>query len=158
MDYILVSLIVCLLLLATVVVHYSVLRRLTRLLNRSVSRPSVIVGIVMVLFLTHSVEIMLYAIFFYFTKHFSFLGSIAGIENVDFFSSVYLSLLSYSSLGFSDLSPLGYLRIIAGFEALNGLVLITWSASFTFLAMGKLWDCDYCQVSDHNKNADDLTA
>jgi hypothetical protein len=36
--------------------------------------------------------------------------------------------------------PSGTVRLIAGLEALNGLVLIGWSASFTYLTMEKVWD------------------
>jgi hypothetical protein len=32
------------------------------------------------------------------------------------------------------------LRIIAGVESLNGLVLIGWSASFTYLSMEQFWE------------------
>jgi hypothetical protein len=31
------------------------------------------------------------------------------------------------------------LRLLAGAEALNGLVLIGWSASFTYIAMERFW-------------------
>ena len=31
------------------------------------------------------------------------------------------------------------LRILVGTESLNGLILITWSASFTYLSMEKFW-------------------
>jgi hypothetical protein len=33
-------------------------------------------------------------------------------------------------------------RFLAGMEALSGFVLITWSASFTFLEMQRYWDRD----------------
>jgi hypothetical protein len=32
------------------------------------------------------------------------------------------------------------MRIVAGIESLNGLVLIGWSASFTYLTMERFWD------------------
>jgi hypothetical protein len=31
------------------------------------------------------------------------------------------------------------MRLAAGIESLTGLVLITWTASFTFLSMQKFW-------------------
>ena len=31
------------------------------------------------------------------------------------------------------------MRLLTGIEALNGLVLIGWSASFTYLAMEEFW-------------------
>jgi len=35
--------------------------------------------------------------------------------------------------------PIANVRLIAGVEALTGLMLIGWSASFTYLAMEKFW-------------------
>ncbi len=42
-------------------------------------------------------------------------------------------------LGIGDVSPSEHLRIISGLEGLNGLVLIGWSTSFTFLTMRRFW-------------------
>lgn len=43
------------------------------------------------------------------------------------------------SLGLGDMFPSGHLRLISAIEALNGLILIGWSTSFTFLAMRRYW-------------------
>jgi hypothetical protein len=45
----------------------------------------------------------------------------------------------HSTLGIGDLHPSGVMRLIAGVESLDGLVLIGWSASFTYLAMEEYW-------------------
>ena len=42
-------------------------------------------------------------------------------------------------MGFGDLTPTGPLRMLAGVEALNGLLLIGCSASYTYLAMERFW-------------------
>jgi len=47
---------------------------------------------------------------------------------------------TYTTIGLGDTYPLGPLRLITGIEALNGLLLIGWSASFTYLAMQKFWN------------------
>jgi hypothetical protein len=46
---------------------------------------------------------------------------------------------SYTTLGVGDVYPKGLLRILVGVEALNGFLLITWSASFTYLMMQRYW-------------------
>ena len=46
----------------------------------------------------------------------------------------------FTTLGFGDLNPLGALRIIASLKSLTGLVLIGWSASFTYLSMQEFWE------------------
>jgi uncharacterized membrane protein len=38
--------------------------------------------------------------------------------------------------------PVGAIRILAGVEALTGLVLVAWSASFAFLQMQRHWKQD----------------
>lgn len=40
---------------------------------------------------------------------------------------------TYSALGYGDLFPLGYLRLIASVSPLNGSLLLAWSGSFLFL-------------------------
>ena len=44
-----------------------------------------------------------------------------------------------TSLGFGDVVPTENQRVIAAVEAFTGLVLITWTASFAFLAVQRLW-------------------
>jgi hypothetical protein len=66
-------------------------------------------------------------------------GSLAGhLEGgtLDFF---YFSIATYTTLGIGDLHPSGAMRLVAGIESLNGLVLIGWSASFTYLTMEEFW-------------------
>lgn len=55
---------------------------------------------------------------------------------------VYYSSVVYTTLGLGDLIPAGAIRFMTGVEALSGFVLITWSASFTFLEMQKFWKND----------------
>ena len=67
------------------------------------------------------------------------LGGFAG-GFVDSFSSfLYFSAETYTSLGLGDISPVGDIRLLAGLESLNGLVMISWTASFTYLEMRKYW-------------------
>jgi|TARA_B110000263_G_scaffold166678_1_gene145111 hypothetical protein len=52
---------------------------------------------------------------------------------------VYFFFTNYTALGYGDIEPLGNIRFLAGLEALTGLSLITWSASFMFIEMKKIW-------------------
>jgi hypothetical protein len=45
----------------------------------------------------------------------------------------------YTSLGFGDIQPIAHVRLIAGVEALVGLLMIGWSASFTYISMERFW-------------------
>ena len=54
----------------------------------------------------------------------------------------YYSFVTYTTLGFGDIIPVGDIRFLTGLESLTGLVLITWTASFMFFEMQKYWTED----------------
>lgn len=56
-----------------------------------------------------------------------------------FVDHFYFSIAAYTTLGLGDIVPHGAIRMVTGIEALAGLVLVTWSASFTYLMMERLW-------------------
>ncbi len=86
--------------------------------------------------LAHAVEALLFA-FGIQALVGSGIGAVAGAET--FSEVVYFSFSTYSSLGYGDLVPLGPIRILAGLEAVTGLVLIAWTASFTYYEMQRYW-------------------
>ncbi len=122
-------------------VHYEVLLGSTRLLP-SISpqrRPRVLFLILFVLF-AHAAEIWLFAVGYYVLAHFPAFGVINGdYDHASLLEYAYFSGMVYSTVGFGDLVPSGPIRFMAGMEALTGLVMITWSASFTFLEMQRDW-------------------
>lgn len=89
----------------------------------------------------HIIEIWCYALAYWgLVTQFPGAGFVHGEHAQDtLFDVVYLSATVYSTVGFGDLAPVGPIRIIAGMESLTGLLLIAWSASFTFLEMSRLW-------------------
>jgi hypothetical protein len=57
------------------------------------------------------------------------------------FESFYHSAVTYTSLG--GTTPVSApLRLLTAVEALTGLILITWTASFLFLVMQRSWEKD----------------
>jgi hypothetical protein len=52
---------------------------------------------------------------------------------------IYLSAISYTTVGFGDVAPVGPIRLLVATEAITGFVLIAWSASFTYLEMERFW-------------------
>ena len=52
---------------------------------------------------------------------------------------MYFSGIVYSTVGFGDLAPVGPVRLMAVLESVTGLVMIAWSASFTFIHMQRDW-------------------
>jgi hypothetical protein len=66
-------------------------------------------------------------------------GNFDGNFGGSLYDCVYFSFTTYTTLGFGDIQPHGELRFLAGLEALTGLVLITWTASFLYLEMTRYW-------------------
>ncbi|MAT95414.1 MAG: transporter [Halioglobus sp.] len=107
--------------------------------------------IVLALFCAHVLEIALYALGYAGLVEYLGLGSFNGASIEDPMAYLYYSGVMFTSLGLGDVYPEGHIRFVTALEALNGLLLITWSASFTFLAMGRLWPevcCDDRRVVD----------
>lgn len=126
---------------AAVLIHYEVLYLLTRLIPRLTfikPRYRVVMGICGTI-CAHVIEIWLFAFGYYFVIHYGSLGRLQGNFQGSLMDCIYFSLTNYTSLGFGDIEPIGELRFMAGFEALTGLVLIAWTASFMFFEMQRLW-------------------
>jgi hypothetical protein len=47
--------------------------------------------------------------------------------------------MTFTTVGFGDLAPIGPIRFLSGTEAITGLVLIGWTVSFTYLEMAHFW-------------------
>ncbi len=126
---------------ATVLLHYEGLAAMSaRLARRSTQRRrKVLYAITAILFL-HIVEIWIFGLTCWLLLLWPACGHIAGSANVHLFDAVYLSAVTYSTVGFGDLAPVGVVRFLIGTESLVGFVLITWSASFTYLEMAHFWD------------------
>lgn len=87
----------------------------------------------------HVVEIWLFGTAIWLLLLWPATGSLYGPDAMDFFECVYLSAVTFSTVGFGDIAPVGPIRFLSATEALTGFVLITWSASFTYLEMERFW-------------------
>ncbi|MEQ1800937.1 MAG: ion channel [Gammaproteobacteria bacterium] len=126
---------------AAVLVHYEGLNLLSLWLSKRREqhpRRKVLYGIFGVLTL-HIVEIWIFGVAIWLTLMFPSTGSVSGSAATTLLDAVYLSAITYTTVGFGDLAPVGPIRFIGGTMALTGFVLITWSASFTFLEMERYW-------------------
>lgn len=101
-------------------------------------RPRIML-VVIAIFAGHTITIFLYATAYWILAIRLKVGGFAGVPVTDFLDCLYFSAVTYTSLGFGDHYPISDIRMISGFEALNGLLLIGWSASFTYLTMLRLW-------------------
>ncbi len=124
----------------TILVHYEVLRVTSNhLADLPIAPRARIIVVVGAAFIAHTIEVWLYGGgYWLLVLQLGFAG-FGGQAVTGFEDCLYFSAVTYTSLGFGDLYPVEHVRLIAGVESLNGLVLIGWSASFTYLAMQRYW-------------------
>jgi Ion channel len=125
---------------ATVLLHYELLQFAAGLPNRLTSpKRSRVLIVLAVVLAAHVLEAGLYALAYYLMQTHLGLGALNGHLEGGTLDYFYFSIATYTTLGMGDLHPVGVLRLVAGIESLNGLVLIGWSASFTYLTMEEFW-------------------
>lgn len=121
-------------------IHFEVLSHCGRYLPIvSPQRRRRVIVLIMVILLTHIIEMWLFAIGYYVLVGLGATGSLTGMSMSTFPDYVYYSAMVYTTVGFGDIVPVGPIRFLTGVEALTGLVMITWSASFTYLEMQRDW-------------------
>lgn len=124
----------------TVLVHYESLRLITDKLVPRLHIPprQEMVFVIFGVFLAHTLEVWLFALC-YALLVINGIGHFAGVMQGSVIDYMYFSVVSYTSLGIGDVYPMGGLRLLTGVEALCGLLMIGWSASYTYLCMERLW-------------------
>ena len=136
-----VLLLTALTILACVGIHWEGLVLTCRLVDRidPPHRVRIAASIIGAL-IAHLIEIAVFAVALEFAVA-------AGVGTLDppqqgFEDYIYFSATVYSSLGFGEIIPHGPLRQLVGVEALTGLVLIAWTASFSYMEMEQFWGED----------------
>ncbi|MBW2715424.1 MAG: two pore domain potassium channel family protein [Deltaproteobacteria bacterium] len=140
--YVLIGAIVTAVLVILVVgVHYEMLSLISNGVRRLKLNDRLRVGVAVLAALgAHFIEVILFAIGW----KILILADVAhlSIEDPTFVEILYFSASTYTSLGYGDIVPIGISGLLAGSEALTGLVLIAWTASFTYFEMHAFWDHD----------------
>lgn len=123
-----------------VMIHFEALNTLSGLIPKLnvKHRFRVLFGVFGALF-AHIIEIWLFAFAYFFKIRSGYFGTLEGDFNNSLMDCSYYSFTTYTSLGIGDIEPRGDIRFLTGLEALTGLLLIAWTASFMFLEMQKLW-------------------
>ncbi len=133
----------------TIAFHYEVLHVLSVRIERlSQNQRRRIVLAVLILFLAHVVEIWLFAGGHYVAVEWLSLGELKGEFSGAIREYAYFSVITYTTVGYGDITPTGELRAIAGLESLTGLMMIAWSAAFTVFRLERRWSSDTENRSD----------
>jgi hypothetical protein len=122
-----------------VAVHYEFLYAATWLMPKlqMLVRLRIVFGVCMAL-LAHTVEVWIFAVAYYFMIRHG-LGTLEGSFDGSLMDCVYFSFTTFSTLGFGDIQPVGDIRYLTGLSSMTGMVLVSWTASFLFFEMQRLW-------------------
>lgn len=98
-----------------------------RTLHYALSTLSVSVIFLMIL---HFAEITIWAIVFM---------VIPDIQQLSTFEeAIYFSLITFTTVGYGDITLGSHWRIMSGFEAMNGIILFGWSSAILFAIVQKI--------------------
>jgi hypothetical protein len=126
---------------ACVLLHYEAFSLLQKGLSRlaaHVHRRRLLI-LMFALLALHIAEVWLFGIGYSLLVGEQGASRLLGWQSGGLLEFVYFSAVVYTTLGLGDLIPQGAIRFMTGTESLTGFLLITWSASFTFLEMERLW-------------------
>lgn len=124
----------------TILIHFEAILLLNKWREAEIAQPRVRVVLgVFFLFVAHSIEIWLFALAMYISKNHLELGGLEGAFNETWADYLYISVVTYGSVGYGDIHPTGFIRTICGFEALTGIMMMAWSASYTVFRLQDHW-------------------
>ncbi|NCF23906.1 MAG: two pore domain potassium channel family protein [Gammaproteobacteria bacterium] len=64
-------------------------------------------------------------------------------ELPDFETSVYFSFVTFTTLGYGDITLSEGYRLLSGIQALNGILLVGWSTALMFAVVQKTWQSSH---------------
>ncbi len=91
----------------------------------------ILIRTVLVLIALHAVEIMLWAG--------SYILLLPAGELASFEQAVYFSIVTFTTLGYGDITLSEGWRMLSGIEALNGILLIGWTTAMLFAVVQHMW-------------------
>ena len=91
----------------------------------------VLVNTAVVVFVLHTVEIVIWAL--------AYLALVPTSELASFEEAVYFSFVTFTTLGYGDISLTESYRLLSGVEALNGIILVGWTTAMIFSVVQQIW-------------------
>jgi hypothetical protein len=87
-----------------------------------------LIGIAWRLVAAHLLEVLCWAGYYWWIHAFP-----------DFETSVYFSIVTYTTIGYGDVVPPVWMRVTAGIEGLTGILMCGWSTGFFFATVARLF-------------------
>lgn len=90
-----------------------------------------LIGTVIVLLVLHTLQIIIWA--------YAYLTILPAGELGTFEEAVYFSFVTFTTLGYGDITLSEGWRLLSGIQALNGIMLVGWSTAMLFAVVQKSW-------------------
>ncbi len=91
----------------------------------------VVVGTVLVMLILHALEIVVWA--------YAYLLLLPAGELDSLEEAVYFSFVTFTTLGYGDITLTQGWRLLSGIEALNGIMLAGWTTALLFAVVQRTW-------------------
>ena len=92
---------------------------------------AVLIKTVLILISLHAIEIVLWAA--------SYIILLPAGELASFEEAVYFSFVTFTTLGYGDITLSEGWRLLSGIEALNGILLVGWTTAMLFAVVQRMW-------------------
>jgi len=98
--------------------------------TKRIYKPIMSIAIVLMVFLAHIIEIWLWAGLFLLLEC---------LPQNTLSEALYFSTITYTTLGYGDITLAPDFRIMSGIEAANGFLLFGWTTAFIFEVMSRIY-------------------
>ncbi len=92
---------------------------------------AILIKTVLIFFALHTIEIMVWAGAYQVLLPLHELGSLE--------EAVYFSFVTFTTLGYGDITLSEGWRVLSGIEALNGILLVGWTTALIFSVVQAIW-------------------
>ena len=92
---------------------------------------SVLISTAIVLVTLHLIEIFVWAVAYLFVI------SDSNIQTME--SAFYFSTVTFTTVGYGDITLSSDWRLLSGLEAINGILLVGWTTAFLFSVLQRAW-------------------
>ena len=103
----------------------------------------ILISTIIVLTILHTLQIIVWALAYLYLLPENVLDS--------YEEATYFSFVTFTSLGYGDITFDGVWRILSGIEALNGVLLLGWSTALLFAVVQRTWKDMLRQDASKNK-------
>jgi voltage-gated potassium channel len=134
------SLISCALIAITVVIHALGTTAWVEHLGKKYMHDSpvsgrnamlILVNTALIVFALHTLEIVIWAA--------AYLALVPVNELASFEEAAYFSFVTFTTLGYGDITLSEGFRLLSGIEALNGIILVGWTTAMIFSVVQHIW-------------------